>query len=120
MFEEIIGDLVVGALSALGGALVGCFSALIICTIVCTVYERITRHNLPQLILKALRESKEEKAKKLMAGVIRGSVQSVAPNCITIDAFLDENETQEEKIRIKLQTTQGVDSSIPIGMSICA
>lgn len=117
MFEELLSELLV----AVGGVVIGAIAGWAICTIVCTVYEKITIYNLPEMIRTALRNSKEEKAQKLLREAIkRGKIKDTEHNCITVDIFCggDTAETAEETVRVKLKTTEGVDASIQKGMSV--
>lgn len=114
----MLGDLLdlVGVSVTISAGLVVGMVGYLFDTITDKVCVLITSTNLPKLIRSALRNSKEKKAQKLLSGVIQSTIQQVKPNQVTIDAFLeDEND---DKIRIKLETTEGVDSSLQEGMCI--
>lgn len=114
MFEELLGEILVAA----GATVLGAFAGWAICTIIYTVSEKITKSNLSRMIREALWNSKEEKARHILAGVIHGTVQSVGTNYVTIDAFLDED--QNSVVKVKLETPEGVDSSVQERMSFYA
>lgn len=114
MFEELLGEILVAA----GAVVVGAFAGWAIGTIIYTVSEKITKSSLSRMIREALWNTKEEKARRILAGVIHGAVQSVGTNYVTIDAFLDDNPN--DMVKVRLETTEGVDNSVQERMSFYA
>ena len=115
IFDELIGELIVGALTVIGGAIVAVASYFLICTIVEMVEELITKWNIGGILKKALRNAKEQKAKKMLQGAVKAVVAGKTPDCVSVDVF---NEDTEEKVRVKLKTTKGVHDTITEGMMI--
>ncbi|MBR5565270.1 MAG: hypothetical protein IKW08_03790 [Roseburia sp.] len=92
------------------GALIGAGVVLV----AYTVCQCITRSNLPGLIQDALRNSKEEKAKRLLAKAIEARIKSVQGNTVTIEMLEKAGSTSVE---VEL-TGNGVDSSVKQGMKL--
>lgn len=97
------------------GILIAIFAAFLVCKIVETVYVRISKSNLGTLIRQALNHSKEEKARKILAKAIKGTVKGKTPNTVSIDIFDDSGNTAVE---LTLKSSQGVDASIIPGMAV--
>ncbi len=98
-------------LTVAGAALIG--AAIV--AIAYTVYCKITKGNLPEIIRDALRSSEEQKAKEMLAKVLQAKVGSIEGNTISISLLEEESES----VQITITGTE-IDSNIYEGMTLTA
>lgn len=104
-----------GALMLFFGPVTGAIAYAVGSNIIEKVQELITRTNIGQMVRNALQKAKIKSAQKAIGGAIEGIVVDATPHSVTVDIF---NEDTQEKTRVNLNTTAGVDKSIVNGMPV--
>ena len=64
---------------------------------------------------KGFAKLQRKKAREMLGKAIKGVVSGKELDCVSIDVF---EEGSEEKVRVKLKTSKGVDNSVTEGMAI--
>lgn len=89
--------------------------------IVHKVYTKVTRSNLPDFVSEAIRKSKCDALKKMIGQIIEIEVKSKQDNIISIavlEAKYGQNDVAEKNEEIRIESTAGIDDSVPVGMRL--